>query len=110
MSKIDFSKVLTAEAKAQAALDSLVASIRQGVDAHVERAAQAKGYDGAAHCASYANSTVPEWAAEAETFIAWRDAVWLTVFEIMDDVIAGEREAPANADEVVSALPVIQWP
>lgn len=110
MPKIDFSQVITAEEKAQAALDNLVASIRKGVDTYVEATAQAKGYNGAAHCASYANSTVSNWASEAKAFIAWRDAVWLTVFEMMDDVMAGKRKAPANVDEVVTSLPVIQWP
>lgn len=49
------------------------------VDAQVESRARALGYSGAAQLASYAVSTVPDWAAEARDFVAWRDAVWLAV-------------------------------
>jgi hypothetical protein len=102
---IDFSKAVTAEAKAAAAQAALLEAIRQAVDAHVEATAKAKGYNSAAHCASYTASTVEAWAAEAVTFVAWRDAVWLAVF-------AGLADPPKDATpaSVVKALPQIKWP
>ena len=102
---IDFSKAVTAEAKAAAAQAALMEAVRQAVDAHVEATAKGKGYNSAAHCASYAASTVDAWAAEAAAFIAWRDAVWLAVFAGMAD--PPEDLSPAS---VVEALPSIQWP
>ena len=102
---IDFSKVITAEAKAAAAQAALMEAIRKTVDDHVEATAKGKGYNSAAHCASYAASTVDAWAAEAAAFIAWRDAVWLAVFAGMAD--PPEDMTPAA---VVAALPQIEWP
>ena len=110
MPKIDFAQVITAEAKAKAEAAAMVQAIRSAVDGHVDETAKAKGYNSAAHCASYVKSTVPAWAAEAETFIAWRDAVWLTVFEMMEFVLAGENPAPENPAQVVEMLPEIKWP
>ncbi len=101
---IDFSQVITAETKAAAAQAAFVAEVQQAVDAYVETTAKAKGYNGAAHCASYVASTVPAWAAEAQAFVAWRDAVWLAVYAGMDD------PAPASVDDVIAALPSIAWP
>lgn len=36
---------------------------------------QQRSYDSSITCASYVNSTVAAWAAEAATFVAWRDSV-----------------------------------
>lgn len=102
---IDFSKVITAEAKAVAAQAALMEAIRQAVDAHVEATAKGRGYNSAAHCASYAASTVEAWAAEAAAFIAWRDDVWLAVFQGM-----GKPHQDAKPAAVVEALPQIKWP
>ncbi|NBE05921.1 hypothetical protein [Paragemmobacter ruber] len=75
------------------------------IDAHVEATAQAKGYNGAAHLASYVASTVPAWAAEAQAFVAWRDAVWLAAYAMQETAVP----PPAVAD-VIAGLPVIEWP
>lgn len=101
---IDFSQVITAEAKLAAAQAAFMAQIQQAVDAHVEATAKARGYNGAAHCASYVASTVQAWAAEATAFVAWRDAVWLAVFAGMDEPV------PATAEDLIAALPQIEWP
>jgi hypothetical protein len=100
---IDFSQVITAEAKAAAAQAAFIAAVQSAVDAHVEAVAKAKGYNGAAHLASYVASTVDAWAEEATTFVAWRDAVWLAV-------IGGMDSNPATVADVIDALPVIDWP
>jgi len=102
---IDFSQVITAEAKAAAAQSALMDAIRQAVDAYVEATAKARGYNGAAHCASYAMSTVDAWADEATAFVAWRDAVWLAVFAGM-----GNPPEDMTPGSVVAALPQIVWP
>ena len=79
------------------------------IDRRVEATARGRGYNGAAHLASYAASTVPAWAAEAAAFVAWRDAVWVWSLAEMSKVRAGEVAAP-SIDDLVAALPVIQWP
>ena len=92
---------LQAEAQARAK-----ASITRAIDAHVEAQAKALEYNSAAHLASYAASNVPEWAAEAQAFVAWRDSVWQAAIAMLADAEAS-GEVPEIAD-VIAALP--DWP
>jgi hypothetical protein len=69
------------------------------VDRLVEATARTMAYNGAAHCAGYAASTVPQWAAEAMAFIAWRDAVWLTIFAI------DPENPPPSIEAALAMLP-----
>ena len=92
---------LAGEAQARAK-----ASIPRAIDAHVEAQAKSMQYNGAAHLASYAASTVPEWQAEAQAFVAWRDQVWTTALDLLADAEAS-GEAP-SAEDVLAALP--EWP
>lgn len=78
---------------------------RRAIDAHVEATARSRQYNSAAHMASYIASTVPEWAAEAEAFVAWRDQVWVTAIQML----ATTTEAP-KIEAVIEALPQIEWP
>ena len=91
---------LEAEAQARAK-----ASITRAIDAHVEAQAHALHYNSAAHLASYAASSVPEWAAEAQAFVAWRDSVWQAVIAMLaDDEASG---GSPNVEDVIAALP--EW-
>lgn len=78
------------------------------IDARVQETARSRGYNGASSCASYVASTVASWRAEAEAFVAWRDQVYLEVFEMLAAVRAG-RAAP-SVEAVVAAIPAITWP
>lgn len=78
------------------------------IEAHVESTAQTRSYSGAVSCAGYVNSTVPAWAAEAATFVAWRDAVWVAVFDRMAEVQGGAP--PPSIADLIAGLPVIGWP
>ena len=102
---IDFSQAITAEAKAAAAQAALLAACQNAIDEHVESVAKAKGYNGAAHLASYLASTVAEWAAEAAAFVAWRDAVWVAAVATLDDVQQGIVPPPASPADVIALLP-----
>jgi hypothetical protein len=82
---------------------------RRAVQAHIDATAQSKGYNDGAAMAGYVVSTIPTWRAEAETFVAWRDAVWLYVFELMAQVQAGDAEPPASTDALIGWLPQIEW-
>jgi len=75
---------------------------------HVELAARARGYKGAASCAGYAASTVPAWAAEAAAFVAWRDQVYLEAFEALA-VMQGGGATP-SVGALVASLPPLAWP
>lgn len=80
------------------------------IDAHVEAQARSWSYNGAAHLASYVTSTVPAWAAEAQAFVAWRDAVWVSALQLLAQVQAGEVAPPSNPAEFISTLPALTRP
>jgi hypothetical protein len=85
---------------------------RAAIRAHVDATAQARNYDNAVSCASYVNSTNPQWTAEAQAFVAWRDAVWEFAFAELDKVQNSLREQPTVEQfvaELTAAVP-IEWP
>lgn len=79
------------------------------IEAHVEQVARSRAYSGAVALASYVDSTVPAWSAEARAFVAWRDSVWLHAYEQFAAVQGGARTQPTIAG-MVSELPTISWP
>lgn len=95
--------VKTAEQRQADAVAALTARVAAAIDSHVEGLARACGYNSAAHLASYASSTVPAWAAEAQAFVAWRDRVWIAAFAHQAAVEAGQ--ADATVDAALAALP-----
>lgn len=76
---------------------------------HIETVAKARGYDSALSIATYEGSANPSWDAEARTFKAWRDAVWLYAHEQLSAVQSGQRSQP-TLPGFIAELPVIQWP
>lgn len=83
---------------------------RVAIDSHVESTARLWGYNGAAHIASYVNSTVVSWKVEASAFIAWRDQVWLKAIEDMTNIAVGKMEVPEGIDAYLSTLPEAHKP
>lgn len=59
--------------------------------------------------ASYTASTKPHWAAEAQTFVAWRDDVWSYAYEELVKVQAGLRSKP-TVEEFLAEITPVQWP
>lgn len=95
--------IKTAQDRQAEAVAALTAQITAAIDGHVESQARALGYNSAAHCASYAASTVQAWADEATAFVAWRDAVWIAAFNHQGQVTAGN--APPTVEAALAALP-----
>lgn len=79
------------------------------IEAHIEQTARDRSYASAVALASYVGSTVPQWAAEAHTFVSWRDEVWLYAYAQLAAVQAGSRAAP-TVSGMVAELPAITWP
>lgn len=79
------------------------------IQAHVDATAQSKGYADGVALAGYSTSTVPAWAAEAQTFIAWRDAVWIYAYTELAKVQGGQRTQP-TVPQMIAELPAISWP
>lgn len=80
----------------------------QAIQNHIDATAQSKQYTNGFALASYVTSTVPQWKAEAETFVAWRDSVWVYVYQELEKVESGIRPQP-TIQELLSELPTIQW-
>lgn len=78
------------------------------LDNHVETAVSVKGYKSAASCASYINSAIPAWKADAEAFLAWRDTFWAQAYARLTKVQNGEVEPSMAA--LLASLPKMQWP
>lgn len=74
----------------------------------LDTTAQSKTYHDALHCVSYGFSTNITWKAEADAFIAWRDAVYESALQILQDI---ENGAPVPTEqEFLAQLPTITWP
>lgn len=79
------------------------------IQTHVDNAAKARGYADGSGLAGYSSSTVPAWSAEAQAFIAWRDAVWVYAYTELAKVQGGQRAVP-TVDGLIAELPAIKWP
>lgn len=82
---------------------------RSAIQIHVDATAQQRSYDSGVICSSYVVSTDPAWAAEAQAFVAWRDAVWAYAYSELAKVQAGTRPQPSVTD-ILAELPAIAWP
>lgn len=109
MPTFDLSMLITAEAKAAAALAAQTARYEAAIQAHIDATAQARRYRDGFALAGYATSVVPEWAAEAAAFIGWRDDVWGYAYAELAAVQAGERTIP-TIEDFIGELPAIEWP
>jgi collagenase-like PrtC family protease len=106
---INYELMITPETKQAASLAAAVAIYRKAIQSLIDGKAQAKQYDDGNSLASYVNSTVPEWAAEAQTFVAWRDQVWAYALAELAKVQKAEREQP-SVEGFLAELPAFEWP
>ena len=86
-----------------------LADYENAIQGLVDSTATEKMFRDGVTLASYVSSTNPQWAAEAQAFVAWRDAVWAYSYTELAKVQAGEREQPTPED-FLTDLPAIVWP
>lgn len=79
---------------------------RAAVQSHLDAAAQSRLYTDGNSLATYTASTNPTWAAEAQAFVAWRDAVWQQVYAMW----ASPPDPVPSPAELIASLPEIAWP
>ncbi|NMG39875.1 hypothetical protein GRZ55_11535 [Chelativorans sp. ZYF759] len=89
--------------------EEIVERFRTAIEAHVDEVARQRQYSGAVSISTYVSSTNPAWAAEAQGFIVWRDAVWVYAFTELAKVEAGDRAVPEVGD-FLAELPAMEWP
>lgn len=75
---------------------------------HIDDVARGKNYDNGFTCATYVNSSNPQWQAEAQTFIAWRDACWEYAYNVYNQVENGIIPAP-TLESFLSDIPAFNW-
>lgn len=105
----DASIISTTEQRQATAMAEAVETYRKSIQSLIDAKASERQYESGATLASYVNSTIETWAAEAQAFVAWRDAVWLYALAELDKVQKGERDQPSVAD-LLAELPVFEWP
>lgn len=84
-------------------------AFQRAIEAHVDAVAAQRGYSSAVSLASYDASTIDLWRAEAESFIAWRDAVWTYALAELAKAVEGKRSIPA-VSAFIAELPAMTWP
>jgi chitinase len=82
---------------------------RLAFDTHLDVVAAQRQYYDRLTVVSYAGSTNPQWATEAEAFIAWRDAALSHMFQQLAAVEASEI-APPSIEEFIGGITPIVWP
>lgn len=88
--------------------------VQQAITAATQRRlddfARTRGYDGIMSACTYAVSTNAKFAAEGQYCVEARDATWATLYQIMDDVLAGTRTMPSGYADIEPELPALVWP
>ncbi|EGL63587.1 hypothetical protein AGRO_3656 [Agrobacterium sp. ATCC 31749] len=86
-----------------------IADYENAIQNLVDSTAREKQFRDGVTLASYTASTKPNWAAEAQAFVAWRDNVWFYAYGELAKVQAGQRQQP-SVEEFLAEIPPIEWP
>ena len=79
--------------------EEVIAQYNKAAQIALDKVAQDWGYSSLMMAASYANSTNPQFKAEAEALIAWRDSYWTAAYTVE----AGKL--PATVEAFIALLP-----
>lgn len=79
------------------------------LDAHLDAKAQERRYNDRFTCALRAGYTGP-FQAEGVAFAQWMDNCNAYAYQLLADVQAGTRSAPASVDAFIEELPDLVWP
>ena len=89
-------------------MDEVLREYQEALQNFLDRKARERQYNNALSIATYVSSTNPIWKAEADAFVAWRDAVYVYALQILTDVQNGGSQP--SIEEVIAAMPAMVWP
>ncbi len=93
------------EAPEQPTLVIYTAEIQRRLDEF----ARTRNYDGILSATTYVTDPNPKFSAEAQYCVTKRGETWAKGYEIMNDVLSGNRPLP-TFEELADELPVLEWP
>lgn len=108
----------TVGAQESAALDAahelkikqLFEQIVQQTQQHLDKFAQTRGYDNILSACTYATSTMPKFQSEGAYCVQARDAIWVKLYDILDQITNNIRPLPTSFDDILAELPILTWP
>lgn len=83
-------------------------NLLMAVDHYLNSTVQERGYDNIVTCVTYENDIDEVFRAEGSAAKQWRSRVYRRCYEILDEVLSGQREIPTE-EELIAELPVFNW-
>lgn len=91
-------------------IDKIKAELTAAVQAHLDTAARARGYDDIRSAATYADEpVVPQFQADGLALRAWRSLAWQRCYVLLAEVEEGVRPIPTAA-ALIAELPILVLP
>lgn len=95
---------MTTEEKMAKIQEQLTVTVQSWMDKTV----QTRNYDNIHTACTYAYSTDETFKKEGTACLVWRDTVWRSCYNILNEVLAGTREIPTE-EELIAELPKLEW-
>jgi hypothetical protein len=89
--------------------EALQQEILAATQRRLDEFARTRNYDGILSAATYATSTVEQFAAEGQRAVELRDQTWATLYQMLAEVQAGTRPTPTCFDDIAGELPALKW-
>lgn len=90
-------------------IQNLTEKIVQATQDRLDSFARTRNYDGILSACTYATSNVPKFSREGQAAVNLRDATWAALYQILEEVQAGQREAPTGFSDIEHLLPPLEW-
>ena len=93
----------------QATIDRILFLATEHIQTLLDDFAKTKGYTNLVYAISYKDSSVPQYASEAQRALDLRDQTWSSLYDYFQEVINGIQPVPINVSEIESKIPELTW-